>query len=250
MTKMLTLRFYHTLNDFLPPDQKNKTLSHPLTKARSVKDLIESIGIPHTEVDLIVVNGEAKDFSYPVKNDDHIHAYPAMQRPDLFPSHHCQPETPQTPLFILDVHLGKLAAYLRMTGFDTLYRNDYDDPDLAAVSAGENRILLTCDRKLLMRKQVTRGYFVRNRQPALQRQEIFTRYRLYDKIRPFSRCMHCNGLTQAVDKKEIEEQLQAKTRQYYDTFYRCNSCGKIYWKGSHYLKMQAMIEQISARKQP
>jgi hypothetical protein len=133
-----------------------------------------------------------------------------------------------------------------MLGFDTLYRNDYNDPTLASISADEHRILLTCDRRLLMRKQITHGYFVRTRQVQQQLLEVLSRFDLYNNLQPFTRCMHCNGNTHAVDKTEINEQLLPKTKKYYNEFYQCETCNKIYWQGSHFLKMQAMINKIQA----
>ncbi len=252
MSDQINIRFHLQLNDFLQPVQRNTTFNHELKKARSVKDLIESIGVPHTEVDLIFVNSKSVDFKYQVQDGDHISVYPAARSQDMSPLksplkpslRHCQPEPLDVPIFILDVHLGRLAAYLRMLGFDTLYRNDYDDPDLADISADEHRILLTCDRKLLMRKQLSYGYFVRARQPQQQILEILARFDLYDKLRPFSRCMFCNGKTKPVNKQEIESRLLPKTKKYFDKFYQCGSCDKIYWQGSHYLKMQEMINKI------
>ena len=248
MPDQINIRFHQELNEFLQPVQRKTNFDHELRKARSVKDLIESIGVPHTEVDLIFVNGISVDFSYRVQDGDHINVYPIVESLDILPVksslRHCQPRPLDEPIFILDVHLGRLAAYLRMLGFDTLYRNDYDDPELANISADEHRILLTCDRKLLMRKQVSYGYFVRARQPQQQILEILARFDLYDKQNPFSRCMFCNGKTEAVNKKEIESRLLPKTKKYFDEFYQCKSCDKIYWQGSHYLKMQEMINKI------
>ena len=156
-------------------------------------------------------------------------------------------ETLTVARFVLDVHLGRLAAYLRMMGFDSLYRNNYDDSTLANISADEQRTLLTCDRQLLMRKQVTHGYFVRSRQPQQQLFEVLSRFDLFDKKKPFTRCMHCNGITQPVNKQEIEARLQAETKKYYNEFFQCEDCNKIYWKGSHYLKMQAMFKRLTNR---
>ncbi len=233
---------------FLKPVQRKTGFTVELKKARSVKDLIESIGVPHTEVDLILVNGKSVDFNYQVQAGDHISVYPTVESLDISPLRsslrHCQPKPLDQPVFILDVHLGRLAAYLRMLGFDTLYRNDYDDAELANISAGENRILLTCDRRLLMRKQVSYGYFVRARQPQQQILEILQRFDLYDKQKPFTRCMFCNGKTRPVNKQQIESRLLPKTKKYFDKFYQCESCDKIYWQGSHYLKMQEMINKI------
>ena len=250
MSAQVILRFYEELNDFLPDDLRKTDFNHELKKLRSVKDLIESIGVPHTEIDLIIVNGESVDFNYPVQNGDHISVYPVFESlPDnvIIESSqlkHCQPQPPGNTRFVLDVHLGRLAAYLRMLGFDTLYHNNYHDPELADISASEHRILLTCDRQLLKRKQITHGYFVRTRQPQQQILEILSRFDLYHKLQPFSRCLHCNGKTRRVNKADIENRLLAKTKKYYNEFYQCESCDKIYWKGSHYLKMKSMINKI------
>lgn len=246
MSGEINIRFYDELNDFLPVEQRGIDLSHRLKQPRSVKDLIEAIGVPHTEIDLIIVNGESVNFDYPVKEHDRISLYPAFRSLDISPLKRCQPEQLIPARFVLDVHLGRLAAYMRMLGFDTLYRNDYDDPTLADISADEQRILLTCDRLLLMRNQVTRGYFVRSRQPKQQLLEVITRFDLFDSQKPFTRCMHCNGITQPVDKQAIESHLLPETKKYYDEFFRCESCNKIYWKGSHYLKMQKLISRVNS----
>ena len=244
MPDKITIRFYEELNDFLEPEQYKVDFGVEIKKARSIKDLIESIGVPHTEIDLIIVDGESVDFNYQVQDGDHISVYPVFESLDISPLNHCQPQPLRDTRFILDVHLGRLAAYLRMLGFDTLYRNDYEDPELADISAAEHRILLTCDRRLLMRKQITHGYFVRAIQPREQILEILSRFDLFNNQKPFTRCMSCNGKTHAVNKQEIENRLLPKTKKYYDEFFRCESCNKIYWKGSHYLKMQAMVDKI------
>jgi len=244
MSGLINIRFHKELNDFLQTEQRNTYISHELIQARSVKDLTESIGVPHTEIDLIIINGESVAFDYLLQDGDQIDLYPAFESLDISPLKHCQPKPLQAPRFVLDVHLGRLAAYLRMLGFDTLYRNDFDDPTLANISADEHRILLTCDRQLLMRKQITYGYFVRARQPREQLLEILTRFDLYEEQNPLTRCIHCNGKINSVDKQEIEDQLLAKTKKYYNDFFQCRDCKKIYWKGSHYLKMQAMIKHM------
>ena len=213
MPGQINIRFYEELNDFLPQDLRKKDFDVEFKKARSIKDLIESIGVPHTEIDLIIVNGESVDFNYQVQADDHISVYPVFESLDISPITHCQPQTLRDTRFILDVHLGRLAAYLRMLGFDTLYENDCDDPVLADISAAEHRVLLTCDRLLLMRKQVSHGYFVRSRLPKEQLIEILSRFDLYANIKPFSRCMHCNGITLPVEKQSIESQLLDKTKK-------------------------------------
>ena len=245
MSAQITIRFYEELNDFLPHEQRKTDLDLEFKQARSIKDLIESIGVPHTEIDLIIVNGESVDFNHPVQNGDHISVYPVFESLDISPLRHCQPKPLRNTRFVVDVHLGRLAAYLRMLGFDTLYRNDYDDETLTELSVDEHRILLTCDRQLLMRKQITHGYFVRNRQPQQQLLEILSRFDLYNNLQPFTRCMHCNGKTRPVKKQEIEDRLLPETKKHYTEFLQCEMCHKIYWKGSHYQKMQRMIDQIN-----
>ena len=250
MSQQVNIRFYEELNDFLAQYQCDTDFDVDLKKVRSVKDLIESVGIPHTEIDVIIVNEESVGFNYQVQPDDHISVYPVS---DLLPESiliepsallHCQSQLSGDARFVLDVHLGRLAAYLRMLGFDTLYKNDFDDPTLADISANEHRILLTCDRMLLMRKQISHGYFVRNRQPQQQLLEILSHFGLYDELKPFTRCLRCNGITQPVEKQAIEAQLLPKTKKYYNEFFQCISCKKIYWKGSHYLKMKEMINSV------
>ena len=251
---MVTLQFFAELNDFLKdnlrdqqhkPDhyQQGREIHYQLDKPRSVKDLIESLGVPHTEINIIIVNKRSVDFNYPVGPEDTIEVYPAFQQPDITLITQLQ-DTPPEAKFILDVHLGKLASYMRMMGFDTLYRNDYDDPHLARISADENRILLTCDVRLLMRKEIDYGYFVRSRTPQQQFKEVIKRFQLKHRYRPFSRCIHCNGIIRPVDKEDIASQLQAKTRQYYSDFYQCQSCHKIYWEGNHVTQMQTVIQEL------
>lgn len=240
----IILRFYEELNDFLPPDKRKHAFEYELKEPASVKDIIESVGIPHTEVDLILVNSRSVDFNYLIAHGDQISVYPVFEALDITPLVHLRPEPLRQTRFILDTHLGRLAAYLRMLGFDTLYRNDYDDQALAAISVSEKRILLTCDRRLLMRKIITHGYFVRSRQPREQLLEIIKRFDLYDVVHPFTRCIHCNSLIHKVAKEEVISQLQPRTRKYYMDFWQCPACKKIYWQGSHYQRMQKLIKLI------
>lgn len=249
MSQAISIRFHDQLNDFLPTQLRDETFALEHKKNRSVKDLIESTGVPHTEIELIMSNGNSVDLNYQVIPGDQIEVYPVSVSSVLIHPDHavsCQPEPLNVLRFVLDVHLGKLARYMRMLGFDTLYRNDYDDPALAEISADERRILLSCDRMLLMRKQVSYGYFVRNRSPRQQLLEILRRYQLYHAIKPFSRCINCNGSTHSVSKQSIQSKLLTKTKKYYKDFYQCDSCKKIYWKGSHYQQMMKLIDQVKS----
>lgn len=244
MTGRISIRFYEELNDFLPPHQRKKTIEHEHKESRSVKDLIESLGVPHTEIDLILVNGRSVDFEYVVKEGDRISVYPMFESLDISPVTKLRPQPLRDTRFIADSHLGRLSAYLRMLGFDTLYRNDCDDPTLARISVEDKRILLTCDKRLLMRKLVTHGYYVRERQPQRQLLEIISRFDLFNSVRPFTRCIHCNGIIHQIDKNAIEQYLMPRTKEHYNEFWQCKHCQKIYWKGSHYSRMQQLIDQL------
>ena len=250
MSGKITIRFYEELNDFLPPVQRKIRFDYPLKQAGSIKDLIEAIGVPHTEIDFILVNGDSVDFNYLVQDGDDISAYPVFESLDISPVTHLRPQPLRETRFVLDTHLGRLAAYLRMFGFDTLYRNDYDDPTLANISEDEQRILLTYDKHLLMRKHITRGYYVRERQPQRQLLEILSRFDLFNTQQSFTRCMHCNGEITAVSKQAIESDLMPRTKRHYNEFWQCTQCKKIYWKGGHYQRMQELISELNRNRKP
>jgi uncharacterized protein len=240
----ISLRFYAELNDFLPPDRREVTFARVLKEHASVKDVIEALGVPHTEVDLVLVNGESVDFSYLVRDGDRISVYPVFESIDITPLLRVRPRPLREPRFVLDTHLGKLAAYLRMLGFDTLYRNDYDDRTLAEISSGERRILLTRDRGLLKRSVVTHGYHIRETDPERQLVEVVRRFDLFRAIAPFRRCLRCNGALESVPKEAVADRLAPLTRQYYDEFATCPACGRVYWRGSHYERMQQLVERV------
>jgi uncharacterized protein with PIN domain len=245
--KRAQFRFYAELNYFLPPRRQQRTVAHRFSGRVSVKDMIESQGVPHTEVDLILVNGVSKDFDYLVQDEDRISVYPVFESIDITPIVRLRPNPLREPRFVLDTHLGKLATYLRMLGFDSLYWNDAQDDVLAEISSQEGRILLTRDRGLLMRSVVTHGYYVRATDPRKQLVEVLQRFDLVDSVRPFRRCIRCNGLLHQVPKEAIRDRLPPKTREYYDEFRVCDQCGQIYWEGSHYDRMQAFIARILER---
>jgi uncharacterized protein with PIN domain len=235
--------FSAELNDFLPKAKRGQELAQPFSDRPSVKHLIEAMGIPHTEVARILVNGRAEDFDYLVKDADRIEVAPASAFNGMLGANLLnQPQGERR--FVIDNHLGRLAAALRMLGFDALYRNDYDDKTLAAVAGNECRILLTRDRRLLMHRVVRWGYWVRSTAPREQLKEVVGRFNLAPEAIPFLRCIRCNGLLQPVDKQAILDQLEPLTRQYFNDFRRCPDCGQIYWKGSHWERMQAVIRDL------
>jgi len=202
--------------------------------------MIEALGVPHTEIDLILVNGESVDFLYSVKDTDYISIYPPFESLDISPLSKVRPHPLGQFCFILDTHLGKLSAYLRLLGFDTLYRNNYKDEELADLSR-EGRILLTRDVGLLKRSIVTHGYWLRETNLRKQLIELFNRFDLLSAIAPFQRCIKCNGLLKPIQKEAINDRLLPKTKNYYNEFHICPSCNQIYWKGSHYERMQQFI---------
>jgi uncharacterized protein with PIN domain len=244
--KRANVRFYAELNDFLPPEKRTRTITCSFDVSGSVKDLIESLGVPHTEVDLILANGEPVDFIYRVQEGDRISVYPEFQSIDISPHVRLRPQPLSELRFVADTHLGRLAAYLRMLGFNTLYRNDYVDKDLARLSANEDRILLTRDRGLLMRALVRRGCYLRATEPARQLAELVQRFDLARTITPFRRCMHCNAELRPVPKETISDRLLPRTRQHFNEFYNCSHCGRIYWKGSHYRRMRRLVDSVRA----
>jgi uncharacterized protein with PIN domain/sulfur carrier protein ThiS len=244
--KRARIRFYADLNNFLTPSRQGQASDYDFLVSGSVKDLIESLGVPHTEVDLILVNGEPVDFGYRVQDRDRISVYPPFRYIDITPLLSLRPEALEEFAFVADTHLGRLAAYLRMLGFDTWYRRDSVDEELAAIAAEEKRILLTRDRGLLKRNMVTRGYYVQATDPASQVVEVLRRFALAASVKPFRRCTHCNALLQTVSKEAVEDRLLPETRQFYDEFFLCPSCGHVYWKGSHYRRMQRFVESVLA----
>ena len=244
MLKQATFRFYEELNDFLPSDKKKVEFVRPFSGNPSIKDIVEAIGVPHVEVDLILVNGVSVDFKYILQDNDLVSVYPVFETLSIAHVTHLRPKPLRNPAFILDVHLGKLAKYLRMLGFDTLYRNDNDDPEIIRISLDDHRIILTRDIGILKVKTVTHAYFVRDQHPKGQLTEVLRHFDLYQDITPFNRCIKCNGHLEPVDKEKIIHQLEPLTIKYFNEFYRCTSCQSIFWEGSHFEHMEAFIKTI------
>lgn len=242
MSKTISLRFYEELNDFLPVSKKKKTFGHTFSGNMTIKDVVESLGVPHTEIDMILVNGNSVNFKYKPVNNDLVSVYPVFESLDISAVTKLRPEPLRISSFILDVHLGKLAKYLRMLGFDTLYQNNFEDNEIIDISVKEKRIILTRDLGILKNSKVTHGYWVRSQKPGEQVAEVIRRFDLGKSIKPLNRCIECNGSISPVEKEEIISQLKPKTIRYFHEFYRCTSCGKVYWEGSHFSKMLGKID--------
>jgi uncharacterized protein with PIN domain/sulfur carrier protein ThiS len=248
LNKYVNLRFYEELNDFLPDTKKKKRYKIGISARQTVKDLIESQGIPHTEIDLILVNSKPVKFNHILHDGDDVTVYPVFESFDISTVTPIENRPLRDPKFILDVHLGRLAKYLRVMGFDTLYRNDYTDNEIVDISLKEGRIILTRDKGLLMRNAVQRGYWVRNTSVRAQASEVIRRFNFFSLISPFKRCIECNGLIEPVSKESVMDLLQPGTRKYFNDFFRCTGCMKVYWKGSHYGRMNEFIIDIMNEK--
>lgn len=242
--KTVSIRFYEELNDFLPEENRKVRFEHKFSGQPSVKDMIESLGVPHTEVDMILANGKSVDFTYIVKDKDDISVYPVFESFDIKDVQHLRPEPLRNPKFVLDVHLGTLARYLRMTGFDSAYRNDLDDDEIVRISLKERRTILTRDKGILKRSEVTHGYYVRNTEPEKQLKEVINRFHLQNKIEEFTRCMECNIPLEKVDKEKIIDCIPPKVKARHDEYFICPNCNRIYWKGTHYEKMKNLIDSL------
>ncbi|NIM94911.1 MAG: twitching motility protein PilT [Anaerolineales bacterium] len=239
-----TFRFYAELNDFLPPSRRFVSFKHTFRGNPSVKDTIEALGVPHTEIDLILVNGESVDFTFKLHDGDRVSVYPIFESIDITPLVRVRPEPLREIRFVLDTHLGRLASYLRMLGFDTLYNNECDDESLARIASEEMRILLTKDRGLLKRNMVTHGYCVRGKHPREKLVEVIRRFDLGELAQPFHRCIRCNGLMEDATKDEVLDSLPPRVAEAHNEFRRCGSCYQVYWKGSHYDRMQQFLDHV------
>ncbi len=235
-------RFYEELNDFLAPERRRASFTYSVAGTRSVKDAIEAIGVPHTEIDLILVDGHSVGFDRVLRGGERVAVYPVFERLDIAPLQHLRPRPLREPRFVLDVHLGTLARHLRLAGFDCLYRNDYRDSELITIAVAEHRTILTRDKGLLKQRLVTHGYFVRRTESEEQLREVLRAFQLETGLRPFTRCRECNAELRDVPKAEVLERLPEKVRGAYDRFKLCPGCGRTYWEGTHYARLRRLLE--------
>ncbi|AMM52316.1 hypothetical protein TH61_15530 [Rufibacter sp. DG15C] len=236
--------FYGNLKDFLPSAKKGKPWPYNFTGKPSVKDAIEAIGIPHSEVGQIKVNGTPISFQEPLTHGALVEVFAAADFPLKGYPLALHPPLPVPIGFVVDMHLGKLARWLRLLGFDTLYNTHFTDKQIAQLSLSEQRVVLTRDVGLLKHKTIQWGYWLRLQIPVKQLQEVWQRYQLATHEQPFTRCMACNHFLMAVSKESVMDHLPPKTKLYFEEFYQCTGCQKVYWKGSHYEKMLAFVQKI------
>jgi uncharacterized protein len=241
----IRLRFHDDLKVFLGSRAADAVIERRLTEKSSIKDIIESCGVPHPEVDLILVDGQTVGFDHRLANDAKVEVFPVQNRDTRSTDKRLQ--SVGISKFVVDGHLGGLTRNLRLLGFDVAYSQNADDRQLLDVMAREHRALLTRDRRLLMHAIVEHGYWPRSQDPDEQTIEIIRRFSLSDSIVPFTRCLRCNAVLEDAAKADITDKLEPLTKIYYNQFRRCPGCKQIYWPGSHFSKLQRRIEEIRLR---
>ena len=239
-----TFRFYEELNDFLAPWQRRRDVEIEAAPTETVKHAIEVLGVPHTEVELVLVGGASVGLAQRLADGDRVAVYPRFEALDITPLLRLRERPLRTTRFVADAHLGGLARRLRLSGFDTLFDNGYPDDELVRLSRGEGRIVLTRDRELLKRRELTHGCFVHAQQPDAQWREVIERLDLRASARPFTRCLACNSPLHAVPKAEVEHALPPSVREQHERFARCGGCDRVYWEGSHWRRMRDKLDTV------
>lgn len=239
-------RFYEELNDFLDYAHRRCEFEYRCAREATVKQAIEALGVPHTEVELILVNGVSVDFAYRLRDGDRVSVYPMFEAFDVGPLLRLRPEPLRVIRFIADAQLGALARLLRMLGFDTLHDQAWSDQDIVELSLQQSRIILTRDRELLKMRAVTHGCYVHALEPMAQAKEILERLQLAAAVRPFTLCLCCNLAVTPIEKEKVIDRLPPTVARLHEEYYVCGGCGRVYWKGSHWQRMQARLGEILA----
>lgn len=242
-TASAEFRFYEELNDFLAPEARRAAFPVAIDRARSVKDAIESVGVPHTEVDLILVDGASVGFGHVLRGGERVAVYPVFERLDITPLLHLRPRPLREPRFVADTHLGKLARHLRVAGFDCLWENDFADEEIVAYSVAQERIILTRDLGILKRQAVERGHFVRATESGAQLREVVRAFQLENRLRPFTRCRACNVELDETSKESVAERLPPEVRLRFDRFTECPQCRRVFWRGTHYERLERLLRR-------
>jgi uncharacterized protein with PIN domain len=236
----MQIRFYAELGDFLPPWRRERAFEIEVAPHESAKHAIEALGVPHTEIALLLVDDRPAALDSRLHGAQRVVVLPALRR--------LMPELPSgARRFIADAHLGRLARYLRFAGLDTLWHNAWNDAELVALAAAEERIVLTRDRALLMHRDVHAGCWVRDAQPLAQLADVARRYSLPLSEPGPSRCLECNAVPLPVPKAEVQDALLPNTRACFDAFWRCPGCARVFWRGSHWRRMHAAVTSVAPR---
>lgn len=235
-------RFHHELNDFLLPRRRKREFSVPCARNATTKHMIEALGVPHTEVALITVQDQVAGFDQLLRDRDRVAVYPHSALPDTAQQKRPQEGLLEEKRFIADAHLGGLARLLRMAGFDTLYRNDWHDREIADIALSERRIVLTRDRDLLMLRDISQGCYLHALKPDQQFVELVARLALARSLHPFSRCLECNTPLQAIAKPQVLPRLPPTVQASHEHFTHCALCDRVYWQGSHWQRMRHLLD--------
>ncbi len=239
-----TFRFYEELNGFIAPERRGHAFDCACARAATTKHMIEALGVPHTEVELVLVNGESVGFERLLADGDRVAVYPKFETFDVTPLLRVREQPLRDTRFVADAHLGGLAHLLRLTGFDTLYDNHYRDDEIERIALAQSRIVLTRDRELLKRRDITHGCYVHALHSEAQLRELFQRLDLARAARPFTRCLSCNAPLRPLDVAQAAPRVPPRVRALHDRFVTCDACGRIFWEGSHWRRMRAIVDAL------
>jgi uncharacterized protein len=239
-----TFRFYEELNDFLAPERRGREFGCACARAATTKHMIEALGVPHTEVELVLVNGESVGFGLLLREGDRVAVYPKFEAFDVTPLLCVRTHALREPRFVADAHLGGLARLLRMLGFDTLYDNHFRDDEIARIAAAQQRIVLTRDRDLLKRRGITHGCYVHALGAGPQLREVVDRLDLARAARPFILCLHCNAPLHTLAKERVAASVPPQVRERYERFSTCDVCRRVFWEGSHWQRMRTLVDGL------
>ena len=239
-------RFYEELNDFLPPEKRKRAFDYRFDGTPSIKDAVEAVGVPHTEIDVILADGRSVGFDYRLRGGERVAVYPMFEALDVSPLVRLRPQPLRSTRFVVDVHLGALARHLRLIGFDTVWRNNLDDREIVDIALRERRIILTRDRGILRQSRVTHGYWPRATDPLVQLEEVVRALDLGTQLQPYTRCLECNGVLAPVEAAEVVSVVPHQVASTQRDFKRCEGCGRIYWPGSHQQKLEAVVARARA----
>lgn len=244
------LRCYAELNDYLPKVCRQRELPVPLSDAATVGSLIVGQKIPVEAVEVALVNGNSCGLDRVLRDGDRVSLYPMFETIDATPLLRLRGQPLRQMRFVADAHLGRLARYLRLLGFDTLFENDPGDPELARISSQEGRVLLSRDRELLQRRSLTHALWIPPIRPHEQLVYLVEHLDLRGLFKPFTRCTVCNGLLSPVSREHSDPDVPPSVRAAFDTFWRCDGCARVYWQGSHYERLKVLVGQLSPADDP
>lgn len=242
--KQAFFRIYEELNNYLPAEQQKVWFQVSFAEGATIKDLMQMLGIPAEEIDLVLVDQQSCPLGYLLKGNERISVFPIFERLNIAPVGQLHSKPLRNPRFCCDVHLGKLAKYLRMLGFDTVYTPFSTAEDLQAQSIREKRILLSRSLRLIHHPAITHAYWVRSSDPDEQIKDLLKKLDLYETASPLTRCLRCNQPLETIEKKDISHQLEPNTKRFYQTFFICPHCTQLYWQGSHFEHMMAFVKQL------